>query len=30
LDWRADRTLDQMCADTWRWQSQNPTGYPDA
>ncbi len=27
LDWRATRTLDDMCADAWRWQSQNPTGY---
>ncbi len=30
LGWWASRTLDDMCADTWRWQSQNPTGYPDA
>ncbi|HET7475178.1 MAG TPA: UDP-glucose 4-epimerase GalE [Dermatophilaceae bacterium] len=29
LGWRATRTLDDMCADAWRWQSQNPTGYPD-
>jgi UDP-glucose 4-epimerase len=29
LGWRAERTIDQMCADTWRWQSQNPDGYPD-
>lgn len=21
------RGLDEMCADTWRWQSQNPNGY---
>lgn len=27
LGWRASRTLDQMCADSWRWQSQNPDGY---
>jgi UDP-glucose 4-epimerase len=27
LDWKACRTLDQMCADSWRWQSQNPMGY---
>jgi UDP-glucose 4-epimerase len=27
LGWRAQRTLAQMCADSWRWQSQNPTGY---
>lgn len=29
LGWRATRTIDDMCADTWRWQSQNPEGYPD-
>jgi len=28
LRWRATRTLDDMCADQWRWQSQNPLGYP--
>ena len=28
LDWTARRTLTDMCADTWRWQSQNPAGYP--
>jgi len=28
LDWTARRTLDDMCADTLRWQSQNPAGYP--
>ncbi len=27
LDWRAERTIDDMCADTWRWQSHNPNGY---
>jgi len=27
--WKAARSLDQMCADTWRWQSSNPQGYPD-
>jgi len=30
LGWRATRTLAQMCADTWRWQSENPNGYRDA
>jgi UDP-glucose 4-epimerase len=30
LGWRAQRTVDDMCADTWRWQSRNPHGYPDA
>ncbi|MCL8026394.1 UDP-glucose 4-epimerase GalE [Nocardioides bruguierae] len=29
LGWRATRTIEDMCADTWRWQSQNPHGYPD-
>lgn len=27
LGWRAERNLEQMCADSWRWQSQNPMGY---
>jgi UDP-glucose 4-epimerase len=27
LGWRATRSLDEMCADTWRWQTQNPNGY---
>jgi UDP-glucose 4-epimerase len=27
LGWRASRTLAEMCADHWRWQSENPTGY---
>ncbi|MCR5980177.1 UDP-glucose 4-epimerase GalE [Gordonia jinghuaiqii] len=30
LNWHATKTIDDMCADTWRWQSGNPTGYPDA
>ncbi|HEY1134273.1 MAG TPA: UDP-glucose 4-epimerase GalE [Nocardioides sp.] len=28
LGWKARLTLDDMVADVWRWQSQNPTGYP--
>ncbi|KAJ8906061.1 hypothetical protein NDN08_002560 [Rhodosorus marinus] len=28
LHWEAKLTLDDMCADVWRWQSQNPEGYP--
>jgi UDP-glucose 4-epimerase len=28
LGWQADRSLDAMCIDTWRWQQQNPDGYP--
>jgi len=27
LGWRVQRSLDEMCADTWRWQSRNPHGY---
>ena len=27
LGWVAERGIDQMCADGWRWQSQNPDGY---
>ncbi|MDC7711983.1 UDP-glucose 4-epimerase GalE [Vogesella indigofera] len=27
IDWKAERGLGQMCADSWRWQSQNPSGY---
>ena len=30
LGWRATKSDDDMCADAWRWQSQNPHGYPDA
>jgi UDP-glucose 4-epimerase len=30
LGWRAERSVDDMCVDTWRWQSQNPQGFPDA
>lgn len=27
LDWRAERGLEEMCADSWRWQSTNPEGF---
>ncbi|MEI8014035.1 MAG: UDP-glucose 4-epimerase GalE [Nitrospira sp.] len=27
LGWRAERGLNTMCADTWRWQSDNPAGF---
>jgi UDP-glucose 4-epimerase len=30
LGWRAERDLDAMCVDAWRWQSMNPLGYRDA
>jgi len=27
LGWQAERGLGEMCADAWRWQSDNPNGY---
>ncbi|MET0348803.1 MAG: GDP-mannose 4,6-dehydratase, partial [Rhizobacter sp.] len=27
LGWSATRGLADMCADSWRWQSQNPQGF---
>ena len=27
LGWEAKRGIDTMCADHWRWQSENPNGY---
>lgn len=27
LDWHTTRTIQDACADAWRWQSQNPNGY---
>jgi UDP-glucose 4-epimerase len=30
LGWEAELGIDAMVADTWRWQSENPRGYPDA
>ncbi|MBN2782452.1 MAG: UDP-glucose 4-epimerase GalE [Campylobacterales bacterium] len=27
LGWEAKRELEQMCIDSWRWQSNNPDGY---
>lgn len=29
LGWKAFRSLDEMCADGWRWQEKNPRGYGD-
>jgi UDP-glucose 4-epimerase len=28
LGWKAKHGLDEMCEDTWHWQSMNPNGYP--
>jgi UDP-glucose 4-epimerase len=30
LGWSATRSIEDMCADSARWQQQNPQGYPDA
>lgn len=27
LNWKAKRDIQEMCEDTWRWQSRNPNGY---
>jgi UDP-glucose 4-epimerase len=27
LKWKAKLGVDDMCEDTWRWQSTNPYGY---
>ena len=27
LGWKTVRTLEDMCKDTWKWQSMNPQGY---
>ena len=29
LGWRAERGIDEMAADAWRWQSKYPEGYAD-
>jgi UDP-glucose 4-epimerase len=27
LGWKAKKTVEEMCQDSWRWQSNNPNGY---
>ena len=27
LGWKAERGIEEMCEDTWRWQKNNPNGY---
>lgn len=27
LGWKAEKSLLDMCRDTWNWQKQNPDGY---
>ncbi|MBP3647665.1 MAG: UDP-glucose 4-epimerase GalE [Clostridia bacterium] len=29
LGWVAEKNVDDMCRDAWRWQSNNPNGYRD-
>lgn len=30
LGWEAQYGIDEMCADSWNWQSKNPNGYAEA
>jgi UDP-glucose 4-epimerase len=27
LGWKAERDIEKMCEDLWRWQSMNPMGF---
>ena len=27
LGWKAEKSLEDMCRDAWRWQLNNPNGY---
>lgn len=27
LGWQAEKTIEDMCKDSWKWQSENPNGY---
>lgn len=27
LNWEATRSIEDMCSDSWKWQSNNPNGY---
>jgi len=27
LNWRANKSIDEACKDSWRWQSHNPDGF---
>ena len=29
LHWKAERSIEDMCRDAWRWQSNHPHGYTD-
>ena len=30
LGWEAQYGIEEMCADSWKWQSMNPNGYRDS
>lgn len=27
LNWKTEKTIEEMCADTWNWQKKNPNGF---
>ena len=27
LGWKAEKSIEDMCRDSWRWQKNNPNGY---
>jgi UDP-glucose 4-epimerase len=27
LNWKTERSIEDACRDTWKWQSQNPNGF---
>lgn len=29
LNWKTEKSIEDMCRDTWNWQSNNPNGYGD-
>ncbi|MCT4544013.1 MAG: UDP-glucose 4-epimerase GalE [Vallitalea sp.] len=29
LGWKAEKDIEDMCRDSWRWQNNNPNGYED-
>lgn len=30
LNWKAERTIEDMCRDAWNWQAHNPNGYEES
>jgi UDP-glucose 4-epimerase len=29
LGWKTQKTVEEACVDSWRWQQKNPQGYPE-